>query len=85
MEETCRNGGEIVVVKVEFLERSEVGKGGERSKERISIERKSDELGESAEIGRKSTIDIEGFSGYLWVYLNLNFRWVKWVSMDLSI
>ena len=58
MEETCRNGGEIVVVKVEFLERSEVGKVGERSKERISIERKSDELGESAEIGRKSTIEI---------------------------
>ena len=67
------------------MEISEVGKEGERSRERISIERKSGELGESTEIGRKSTIDIEGFSGYLWVYLNLNFRWVKWVLVDLSI
>ena len=67
------------------MERSEVGKGGERSRERISVERKSGELGESTEIGRKSTIDIEGFSGNLWVYLNLNFRWVKWVLVDLSI
>lgn len=51
-----RNGGEVVVVvvKIETLERSEVGKGRERSRERELPWREGGEFGESAEIGRKS-------------------------------
>ena len=39
------------------MERSEVGKGRERSRERVALESKSGELGESAKIGRKSACE----------------------------
>ena len=54
LEEAVWDGGEIVVVKVELLEGSEVGKGGDRSRERVVLERKIGELGEIAKIRWKS-------------------------------
>ena len=40
------------------MKRREVGEGGERSRERVALERESGELGESIEIGRKSACEI---------------------------
>ena len=33
----------------------------------------------------KVCLILEGFSGFLWFYLNLNFRWIWWLLVDLSI
>ncbi len=54
LEEAVWDGGESVVVKVELLEGSEIGKGRNRPRERVATERKMGELGESAKIRGKS-------------------------------
>ena len=33
----------------------------------------------------KVCLILERFSGFLWFYLNLNFRWIWWLLVDLSI